>query len=191
MSIIRLTERKLRDARFRRKEEARFEAFCDEHNNRQLSAKELAQRAGVNKATLYRHHRAICEIAGDYEDYILGKYISSIQTVRKKGNVDLRRVYYDMIIFILQNKEVFRGLMMMGEFEVIGRMVLTLKPEMMKFVGLSNGHERVLMVHGGEIVGLIIEWGMSGLEEERIAKLINDMMYLSETAKVRLMPLLS
>ena len=96
-----------------------------------------------------------------------------------------------MIIFILQNKEVFRGLMMMGEFEVIGRMVLTLKPEMMKFVGLSNGHERVLMVHGGEIVGLIIEWGMSGLEEERIAKLINDMMYLSETAKVRLMPLLS
>ena len=172
MSIIRLTERKLRDARFRKKEEAIFEAFFDEHNNEQLSAKELAQRAGVDKATLYRHHRAICEIVGDYEDYILGKYISSIQTVRKKGNV-------------------FRGLMMMRKFEVIGRMVLTLKPEMMEFVGLSNGHERVLMVHGGEIVGLIIEWGTSGLKEERIAKLLNDMVYLSETAKVRLMPLLS
>ena len=191
MSIVRLTERKLKDARFRKKEEAIFEVFFDGSNRGQLSVKELARKAGVDKATLYRHHRAIREIVGDYEDYILKKYVRSVQIVRKKENVDLRRIYYDMIIFILQNREVFRALMMVRDFGVIEKMVLILKPEMVDFVGLPSGHERVLMVHGGEIVGLIIEWGISGLEEERITRLLNDMMYLSETAKTRLTPLLN
>ncbi len=188
---LRLTEEKLKDMRFHKKEEAIFEAFFDGCGSERLSVNELAGRAGVDKATFYRHHPIVYEIVKDYEGYILDKYIRLIQRIREREDINLRKIYYETIVFVLQNKRVFKALIEKGELKVIERMILILEPEIIDFVGLSDGCKRFLRVYGGEIVGLITDWGMDGLKEVRMTRLLNDMMYLSETAKIRLLPLVN
>ena len=51
--------KKLGDARFRKTEEAIFGAFFEKEDGVKLGVGELAQKVGVNRVTIYRHHRAI------------------------------------------------------------------------------------------------------------------------------------
>ena len=66
---------------------------------------EITAKIGVDRATFYRHHRAACEIEEDYERYILEKYIKLIQGIKMKGNTELRKLYYEILIFILHNRD--------------------------------------------------------------------------------------
>lgn len=182
MSIARLTERKLRDARFRKTEDAILDVFFEE-DGMKLSVVELAQKIGVNRTTIHRHHRAMYEMVEDYEKYILKEYENLIYMIRKRGNVGLRRLYYEMIMFILKNRRVFTMLISRRKLRVIEEMILALRLDM----GLLCSSERVVRVYTGEIVGLIADWGIEGFREVEMVKLLNNIMYLTEVAKERLM----
>ena len=138
MSIARLTERKLRDARFRKNEEALFRAFFEEEVEMKLSMGELARKIGVNRVTIYRHHRMPREIMGDYERHILEKYVELMVEIRKREGMELRRMYYEVILFILQNRRIFEMLMERKNFKVLEGMIVMLEPEIMDFIKLSG-----------------------------------------------------
>lgn len=191
MSIARLTERKLRDARFRKNEEALFRAFFEEEVEMKLSMGELARKIGVNRVTIYRHHRMPREIMGDYERHILEKYVELMVEIRKREGVELRRMYYEVILFILQNRRIFEMLMERKNFKVLEGMIVMLKPEIMDFIKLSGDYERIFRVYMGEIVGLIVNWELDGFQEVEIMKLLNNMMYLTKSARQRLLPLVN
>ena len=182
MSVIRLTERKLKDTRFRKTEEAIFKVFFDGENGIKLNVNEITAKIGVDRATFYRHHRAACEIEEDYERYILEKYIKLIQGIKMKGDIELRKLYYEMLIFILHNRKIFEALLKRRNLRVIGEMIEMLGPE----VQLSNNSERVFRVYIGEVVGLIVDWGMEGFRETEIVKLLDNIEYITDTVGERL-----
>lgn len=189
MGVARLTERRLRDARFRKTEEALFKVFFEE-GGMKLGVGEIAERIGVNRTTIHRHHRAICEIMDNYEIYILEKYEELITEMRKRDDVELRRMYYETILFILQNRRIIGILIKKKNFRLLDKMVLMLKPEIMDFIRLSSDYERVFRVYTGEIMGLIVDWGLCGFQESEIVKLLNNMVYLIKSIRKRLSPLL-
>lgn len=178
----------LGDARFRRTEDALFGVIFEE-GGMKLSVVEIARRIGVNRGTLYRHHRAMREIIKDYEQYILEKYAELMIEIRKRDSVELRRMYYEMVLFILQNRRIFEMLIKQKNFKVLDEMIVVLKPEIMDFIRLSGSHERIFRVYTGEIVGLITDWELDGFREVEIVKLLNNIMYLTESARRRLLSL--
>ena len=79
---VRLTKKKLGDLRFRKNEEAICRAFFDE-NGENYNINQLVQRAGIDKATFYRHHQTVFRIIEDYEYYILREYNGLVDEIRK------------------------------------------------------------------------------------------------------------
>ena len=189
MGVVRLTEKKLRDARFKRTEEAIFEAFFDMRDGAKLNVNELIQRVGVDRTTFYRHHRAVYEIAEDYEQYIMEKYIKSVEMIRKRDGVELKIIYCRMMGFILQNRRVFEVLLGAGSSRVVEKMVWISEPEVVSFLRLSGNSKRVLRVYIGEVVGLIMDWGLEGFKEVEMVGLLDNIMCMTETARKRLLPL--
>lgn len=180
---IGLTEKSLRDARFRKTEEAIFKAFFDEKDRKKLSVDELVCRVGIDRATFYRHHRAIYEIVEDYKKYILEKYTRLMSSIRKRGGVNLRKLYYEMLIFILQNRKVFEMLMEEKEFGVLSEMVLVLELNVAEYMKILGDSERILRVYIGGITGLLVDWGLNGFCEVEMVEILNNLMYLTETVK--------
>ena len=129
----RLTEKKLADARFRKTEEAIFEAFFGGENEVRLNVNELIRKIGVDRTTFYRHHRTINDITEDYEQYIVEKYAESIKTMRNRNGVELRRVYYETMLFILQNRKIFEALIRVKNSRVLEDMMWTTEAEMINF----------------------------------------------------------
>lgn len=189
MGVVGLTKKKLKDVRFRKTEEAIFEAFFDEKREAKLSVGELAKKIGVNRVTVYRHHRAMYEIVEDYERYVLEEYEKIVQKVRMRDKVDLRRIYYEMLVFILQNRRIFEALIKRGDLKIVEEMMLALKLEIIEFAKLPSHSEKILRVYIGEIVELIVDWGLGGFKEVELVKLLNNMIYLTNTVKGRLLVL--
>ena len=189
MGVARLTEKKLEDARFRKIEEAIFGVFFGNCDEVKLSVGELTKKIGVDRATFYRHHRSACEIVEDYEQYILEKYIRLISETRERDEVELRRMYYETIIFILQNKRMFKMLLEKKRLVVAKEMIFILRPEMAALEKSLDYSERMFRVCVGGIVGLIEDWGIGGFQDTEIVKLLNNMMYLTVAARKILLPL--
>ena len=69
---IRITEKRLKDKRFRDTEEAIVMAFFVLKDK--ICLKRLIKTAGISRSTLYRHHENINKIVPDYEEYMVSKY---------------------------------------------------------------------------------------------------------------------
>lgn len=186
----RLTKKKLEDARFRKNEEAILKAFFDCGRDR-LSVTELARKADVDKATFYRHHKTIYGIVTDYEEYILIEYESFMCEMLNKNNVSIRVIYYRLLIFILKNQEVFAIFLENQRMAIIMKMVGVLVSKLKEEYKLYGNLERVFRVYISEIMGLIEEWIEKRSGEEEIAELLDDIMYLTKTIRLRLLPLIN
>lgn len=186
----RLTKKKLEDARFRKNEEAILKAFFDCGRDR-LSVTELARKADVDKATFYRHHKKIYGIVTDYEEYILIEYESFMCEMLNKNNVSIRVIYYRLLIFILKNQEAFAIFLENQRMAIIMKMVGGLVPKLKEEYKLYGNLERVFRVYVGEIVGLIEEWIERGFRDDEMMELLDNIMYLTKTIRLRLLPLIN
>lgn len=188
MSVIGPTERKLGDARFRKNEEAIIKAFFDCDGGR-YSVAEIAQRAGIDRATFYRHHKTVYEIMSDCENETLAKFSCLLQSLLSREGISIKAIYYQLLIFVLKNHDIFVIFIKERRMGVVGDMVQMLIPKIRKEYGLFGDLERVFRAYIGEIVGLVEEWGENGFKEEEITSLLNDIMYLTKTIRCRLLPL--
>ena len=181
-----ITDKKLNNRRFRKTEEAILEAFFG--NKVVLSARVIAKRAKVSRSTLYRHHRAVYRIVPDYEEYILDKYKKLIRYLIKNKGIKVKTVYYQTLFFILRNKTIFKLTVDFNNGETIEKIIKRILPKIVDEYKLQKNCEKALKIYKKEIAGLIEDWIKNDfVEEERVV--LNNIMYLTNTLRRRLMPL--
>ena len=182
-----ITEKRLRNRRFRRTEDAILRVFFEK--NVYIGAKEMAMKVGVARSTFYHHHKTVEQIMPDYKRYILRKYTRMANGAIKRNGCEIGVIYWKTLIFIMQNQVVFEMFLRCGDENVVREMIMKIEVDMMRKMRLSRGMRRVFMIYVGEVVELINEWCRDGFNEKEIGKLLDGIVYLTNTAKKRLGPI--
>lgn len=181
-----ITEKRLKNRRFMKTEEAILRVFFEEDNY--VSLEQMAKKAGVARSTIYRHHGAVREIVPDYEKYIMARYRRMVRRMIRR-RVPLRQIYFQVLLFILANRQIFMLLLRNGDFAVLLGMIDELRERIGKTARLTSGSDKIFKIYKGEVVFLVKEWVESGFNSEEMSRLLDNIMYLTETMKVRLGPL--
>ena len=172
--------------RFFKTEKAIFIAYCKLRDY--PSAKRIAQLAGVSRATFYRHHRKAVKIPEDYEKYLLENYRKMMRGFMKRGT-KIRILYFRMLIFMVNNEEVILVLFQEGRKEIIRSMVDYLKPCVLDEWKIGGDLSKMFNVYKSEVMGVIEVWAEQKFSDKDLDTVLNDIMYLTQTARQRLLPL--
>ena len=182
------TAKKMRDRRFRKTEEKILAVFFGKNRNG-ITMVKMAKKAGVGRSTVYVHHHAIREIMSDWEKYILAEYKLNLRKRIKKDKVLLKNLYFDTLIFILRNQKAFRMFLKFDNRGVMKKMLDVLEPKIQILMRLPKNSRKIFEIYESEVTEIIFEWGEKGFPEEKIEKVLSDIMFLTKTARDRLMPI--
>lgn len=181
-------EKGMRNKRYRRTEGKILGVFFVE-NKKGTTIGKMAKKAGISRATMYTHHRAIREVIPDYRRYILEEYSRLVRKKMRKKNLPLKAVYFETLFFILRNRKIFEMLIEFGDVEALARILEKIRPKIIASARIPKSAKKVFRVYMSEVIEIIIEWRESGFSEEKIEEVLSNIMYLTETAKKRLMPI--
>lgn len=181
-------ERGMRNKRYRRTEDKILRVFFVE-NKKGTTLSKMAKKVGVARATMYAHHRTVREVIPDYRRYMLVEYDRLVRRKIRKRNLTLKTTYFETLLFILRNKRVFRMLIEFGDVETLVGILRKIKPKIESSIRLPKGSEKVFRVYISEIIEIIVEWGESGFSETKMDEMLSNIMYLTDTARDRLMPI--
>lgn len=179
-----LTEEKMSDKRFRRTEEKIFVAVFEEENFPGVSL--ISRKTKLSRSTLYRHHRILHNIVFDYEIYVYRKYKKMMKPYLLNRRISLRILYDTMLCFILAEKRIILALTKIKRYVLITNMIKALKERIELAYHFPKGSRKVFKVFTDEVIGIIDMWGESGFSRDKIEEVLDDMMYLTETAGARL-----
>lgn len=183
-----ITERRLSNKRFRKTEEAILEAFFKCEGG--IETNRMAHKARVARATVYYHHAAVREILPDYKKYIIGKYGRIMRPILEKSQVRMRNIYLMNLTFIVAHRRIFLIFMKVRDREVMWEMINRLRGRVERFARLPKNSEEMFRVYRGEIIELLEGWGERGFGEEEMPDMLDKVMYLTETMRERLKPLM-
>ena len=181
-----LTEKKMANRRFSKTERAIFVAYCKLRDY--PSSKKIAQYAGISRTTLYRHHRRVAKIPEDYEDYLLKNYYKTMRGFVKNGT-KIRILYLRTLIFIMNNKEIILALFQEDKKEIIKGMVDFLKPCILNEWKMGGDLSKMFNIYKNEIVGVVEAWAGKKFSDKELDAVLEDIIYLTHTARRRLLPL--
>lgn len=179
-----LTLDKLKDKRFYETEKAIFQSVTKEGTE---EIGKILIAAKISRATFYRHHGAVYLIERDYEE-LVGAWVRGLVEDGEKSVEDskgLRKIYFDMLVFIYKNRELFQYFLARENMRVYNILMREVGPVVLG-VWRARWMEAVYDIYAGEVVGVLIRWGMGGHEEGEMMRVLDDIMYLTETAKERL-----
>ena len=179
-----ITEKRLNNRRFRKTEEAILRVFFE--GDIFIGIKDMARKAGVARSTFYHHHRTVREIVPDYKRYIMRKYSVLIRRQLRQKKVSVRKIYGETLFFLIHNRRELEVLIKVGEISILREMVAQNKPKLIDYMRLSRNKDRIFRVYTSEIVEILCEWGEKGFCEDGIKIVLSDVMFLTDTAKVRL-----
>ena len=177
----------MKDKRFFRTEKAIFIAYyklCD-----YPSAKKIARHAKVSRATLYRHHKCVASIPEDHERYLVQAYSKMIRKFLAKNSADLKQIYFRTLVFILNHDETFRVLFRDNRREAVRKMIGKLRGKVEQRWRMAGNLDKMFNVYQNEVIGVIEAWGKQGFPAESLDTVLVDIMYLTRTARQRLLPL--
>ncbi|MDO4612089.1 MAG: hypothetical protein Q4B29_01345 [Candidatus Saccharibacteria bacterium] len=176
----RLTEEKMKDRRFRKSEEIILESYS---GKKRKSVFQIMRGVGLTRSTFYNHHRAARNVLKDYDEYIFKKYLKVMAPAK---GTNLRKLYFEMLRFIFHERKVFKVFLEEEKGMTLVKMIDRLRPEIIRTARVSEKQTRIYEICRAEILTLIEEWGKSGFQDEEIATLLQNMMFLTETAWERL-----
>ena len=182
---IGITEKRLADKRFKRTEEKILRLFFEDEKC--LEMKTLAKKVGVTRSTVYRHHRAARNIVLDYENFVLRLFI---RMVKRNSRLPVRLLFLKTLYFVMNKEEIFRILMKYCEERVFYKMIIGIDSQMLKKMKLPRNAYLVYVVYASEVARLMYEWGKNGFLESEIEVVLDRIMFLTMTARVRLKILL-
>ncbi len=181
-------EKGMRNKRYRRTEGKILGVFFVE-NKKGTTIGKMAKKAGISRATMYIHHRTIREVIPDYRRYILVEYSKLVRRKMRKNNLPLKAMYFETLLFILRNRKIFEMLIEFGDTETLAKILEKIRPEIIVSARLPKSAEKVFRIYISEVIEIIIEWREGGFPEKEIEEVLSNIMYLTETAKKRLMPI--
>lgn len=173
-----------KDQRFWKNERAIQRAFF--RAKRILSAKILARRARVSRATLYRHHKNVYQIMPDVERALIGLFEQQIGEARFKRGIRVQGLFYRMLLFIRKNRVESREVVRRGDERVLEQMVDELMPKIVRSYHIPMKDEEIVRIYQKEIVAVVETWILDDFRESE-ASVLRDMMYLTRTARQHLM----
>ena len=180
-----ITEKKLKNKRFCKTEEAIVKAILSAKDK--LNLAQLIHLAHASRSTVYRHHGSINEIVPNYEKYLLRKCKTTLNHLIRIKNIRLEYLYERLMIFLLNNQQIIRLILKYGDSSFIEKLVIILKPKIIKTSKISN--DEALILYNKEIAGLIELWVHAGFDESNIVPTVEKIMYLTNHAQTRLNPL--
>ena len=178
-----LTDKKLSDKRFKRTEKAILGAFFDSDS---LNVKTIAKNAGVARSTMYFHHKTVRDIVSDYEKYLLKKYVRKIHKTLMQKNIKIETILMQTMIFMMMNRYYF-GIVLRGNSRtLLEKMIDVIDLRIMHEMGISKRKRRIFTIYKSEVVVILEEWGRRGFRHDEVTRVVNDMIYLLRTARIRL-----
>ena len=179
----RITDKKLANKNFRKTEEAILKVFFrDEY----ICANRLAKEAGVARGTVYHHHDAVRNIIPDYEYYLIAKYRSYLTKISKTKDIKLESLFTRMLLFMVMQKRFFVILKRGGDARIIGRMIDCLRKQIIRRMMITRKRDDIFEIYKSEITTLVKTWCEEGFDVNEIGKMVENMVYLAETARMRL-----
>jgi len=176
-----LTDKKLKDKRYRRTEAAIIRAFSLVQDK--FNAQRIIKTAKISRSTLYRHHGTVYRIALNYEEYINNKYRRlSKKLIRKKLNP--RFIYQRTLVFIMVNQQIVKFVMDYNNSGIIEKMLINLSPLVTSSGRIKN--KTILDICIKEMTALVEEWFSDGCDKNSIITVADKLAQLVGTANSRL-----
>ena len=116
-----MSEKKKEDLRVRRTKEAIrrvFEEMICEMDYEEITVKELADRAMINRKTFYLHYETLDDLLEELQDEIVTSFVS--QNVSYHSMADIRRIIRYFYEFAVKMPKLNERLLCSGSYEHIG-----------------------------------------------------------------------
>lgn len=181
-----LTKKRMANERFRKNEQAILTAYYKLKDY--PGAKKLARAAGVSRTTLYRHHKIIQAIPVDYEDFLFRAYKETIRHYLVE-DVPIKTLFLRTLVFIHCNREIIQALFRAHHKEIVEKILDYLRPRTTQDWCAVSNPDKVYKVYKNEIMGIIEEWNKQGLSRQDIGLILDNILYLTESAYRSLLPL--
>lgn len=182
-----LSDKKLHDKRFATTEKTIVMTYYRLKDT--ISLCRFVKMADISRATLYRHHSSLNAIIPDYERYLLRKSHNVLRRHPRNRRVSLRIVFERLLIFMVAHKTIIKLLNSHGRCSITEEILMVLKSKILATGKVKN--DEMFFVYIKEISGLIEEWQSAGFKQKDINVTVNKIMFLTETAYIRLSPLAS
>lgn len=176
-----ITAKRLADRRFRKTEEAILKAFFE--YDHYITINQMALRAGVARSTVYNHHHGVSKIIPNYEKFILLQYSRLVKKSLARPSARIKTLYIQTLSFILQRRDIFAIFIKAGNITIFEKMVRKLRPTSLR------DSDKVLDIYTSEVAKLLFRWGQHNFDEAEFETVLRDILYLTTTARERLMPL--
>lgn len=183
-----ITEKKLKNRRFLKTEQTIVQSFLERGES--ISMTEMAKIVGVSRVTIYHHHHKIGLIVLDYHRYIIRKYTPAVKKLEFFKEVRIETVIQRLLLFVVQNEMAFMVLAKGEDMQIYIEMMMRLEPAFARKLGLPKNSEEMFRVYAGEVAMLLTEWAEQGFPESKMDELKEEIVYLTETMRVRLAGLL-
>lgn len=182
-----LTEKNMSNQRFRKTERAIFIAYCkvEDYQN----ARKIAKYANISRSTLYYHHKKAKNIPVDYEDFLMQVYQKSIQNYLYQKDTSLRVIFFRSLIFIASNRVVFKALFRDNRKEIVKKILNSLKNRILIEWKMTQVSSKFYLVYENEILGIIEIWSKQNFSNKALNSALDDILYLTATARRQLLPL--
>ena len=185
--MVGLTERRLKNKRFKTTEDAIIMAFFLAKDH--LCPERIIRLAHISRSTLYRHHKNLHQVVSDYEAYILRENKSVVRRLMKHRHASLKTLYKRILILMTANKRIMLFLSEFGNSNITEQIILILEPKIIAQTKLAREELRIIYVK--EISSIIDSWQSMGFNIDEISAVVNKIMFLTDNAYVRLTPLIA
>lgn len=183
-----ITEKRLNNKRFQKTEDAILAVFFAMRGY--VSMSKIATKIGVARSTIYIHHPSINDVIADYEKYILQKYKKRMRKILEKDSVQTKVIYRQMLLFILQNKDVFKILLHGRDRSVLTEMVRYVMGVIQARMKLPKGHKIGEEIYIGSVVEILLKWKNDGAKATEMGKVLGNIMYVTSNSREWVKPIL-
>jgi len=180
-----ITEKKLKNKRFRRTEESLLAALLVTRDT--VSLERLIRLARISRSTIYRHHGTVQKIVPNYHEYIMAKYKRMLKSLFKIKHIRIKSIYHSILDFLKTYQQIIDFPYHNGDSRIIEEMLLLLEPKIIDFGKIADKDTFAIYTKG--ISAVIEKWISDGFNKSDIPRVVEKIIYLTNTAKPYLAPI--
>lgn len=147
---------------------------------------QICRKAGVSRATFYRHYRGIDGMMRQKSRAIKADYRRLLRELKKPNG---RGVWGQTLVFIYQNREFFLVEMRRKNVGVLVEMIEEMKErfheEWLEYEEVVIRDLIQIYTHG--VIGVLLAWGEEKLQLDKLERYLGSIRWLTETVERKLM----